>query len=58
MYKLIVWGTGQNLVCGIPACIYLGIDISLPTEALNFHCNRNEIISLITWAENSKLDNL
>jgi hypothetical protein len=32
---------------GTPACIHLGVDISPSTETLNFHCKRNELMSLI-----------
>jgi hypothetical protein len=44
--------------CGIPACMYLGVDISPSTEALNFLCERNELVSLIKLVENCNLDNI
>jgi hypothetical protein len=45
-------------LCGTPACITLGVDISPYTETLNFLCERNEPISLKKLVENSNLENL
>jgi hypothetical protein len=44
--------------CGTPACMYLGVDISPPTETLKFLCERNELISLMKSVESCNLDNL
>jgi hypothetical protein len=44
--------------CGIPACIYFSTDLSPSTETLNFRCDRNELISLITRVENCSTGNL
>lgn len=38
---------------GTPACMSLGVDISLSTETLNFLFVRNELISLIIPVEKS-----
>ena len=32
-------------------CISLGVDVRLPTEALNFHFQKNELINLISLKE-------
>jgi hypothetical protein len=57
MYKLYNVGD-KTEPCGNPAGIYLDIDISPSIETLNSHCKRNALINLITWVENSNLDNL
>jgi hypothetical protein len=44
--------------CGTPAFIHLGVDISPSTETLNFHCNRNELMSLVIRVEKFNSDNL
>jgi hypothetical protein len=44
--------------CGIPACIFLGIEISPSIETLNFRCERKNPINLIKLVENSNFDNL
>jgi hypothetical protein len=41
-----------------PACMYLGVDISLSTVTPNFLCEKNDPISLIKLVENCNLDNL
>jgi hypothetical protein len=54
MYRLYRVGDRTEPCC-TPACMYLGIDISPSTKALNFRWERNELISLIKLVENYNL---
>jgi hypothetical protein len=49
---------GRTEPCDTPACMYLDMEISSSTEILNFHCERNELISLINLVKNCNFDNL
>jgi hypothetical protein len=60
IYMCILYNMGGRLEpCGTPACISVGVDISLPsTETLNFLWERKELISLIRLIQNFNSDNL
>jgi hypothetical protein len=57
MYRLYSIGASTEL-CGIPACISLGVDISPYTEALNFLLVKYDLMSFIKYTGNFNFHNL
>jgi hypothetical protein len=58
-FMYILYNVGDRTEpCGTPDCIFLGVNMSPPIEALNFLSERKELMSLIRLSENFNFDNL